>query len=132
MSTPTTPANGTATDVRIDHSDSTVRRRASRQLVEAFLAGELEANECQSQQNCSVLLGRLCRALRHDDHEVRWRAVRTCQELIAAAPAVRQALEPHLRERATDKVPLIRQAARACLTDEATMLQALSPRYLPS
>lgn len=129
MSTPTTPAN--ATDVRIDHSDSTVRRRASRRLVEAFLTSDTAASEGQSQPDCSELLGRLCRALHHDDHEVRWRAVRTCQELIAAAPAVREAFEPHLRQRTTDSIPLVRQAARACLADEETSLQALSPQYLP-
>lgn len=130
MSTPTTP-NATATDVRLDHSDSSVRRRASRRIVDAFLASDSKTDEDRSLENRSELFGQLCRALRHDDYKVRLQAVRTCQELIAAAPAVRSAFEPHLRERASDNVPLVRQTARACLDDETATLRALSPRHLP-
>jgi hypothetical protein len=129
MSTPTTSAN--VTDVRIDHSDSAVRRRAGKQLVNAFRGGNADGNGGGSLPDRSKLLVRLNRALRHDDYKVRWRAVRTCQELIAAVPSVRDAIEPLLRQRTSDSVPLVRQAARACLEDEETVIQALSPRYLP-
>jgi hypothetical protein len=129
MSAPTS-ANATATDVRIDHSDSSVRRRASRRIVDAFLGRDSTVDDDGSLPNRSELLVQLCRALRHDDYKVRWRAVRTCQELIATVPAVRVAIEPHLQQRAVDSVPLVRQAARACLDDDATDLPALSLRYL--